>query len=314
MKKFLKFTGLAVGGLLLVVVVALLFINSKGIPRYEVHANAEIVEPHPQLIERGKKLSLMLCAHCHLDQNTGRFSGKFMSDAPPEFGRIYSANITGDSIHGIGAYSDGELIYLLRTGVARDGRYLPPYMPKFPSMAHEDVRALVAFLRSGDEFVAPVSQPDSASEPSLLTKVLCNTMFKPFPMPEKIIEMPDTLNKVALGRYLAVNLECFSCHSADFKTNNFLEPEKSPGYFGGGNKPLNPAGEIVLTPNLTPHETGIGNWTEEQFIKAVKYGQRPGKPALQMPMQPYPLLTDNEAGAIFAYLKTIPPIDNQVKK
>ena len=65
--------------------------------------------------------------------------------------------------------------------------------------------------------------------------------------------------------------------------------------------------------NLTPDETtGIGKWTEEQFIKAVKFGLRDGKPALRYPMLPYSQLTDSEAKAIFTYLKTVPKITHQV--
>jgi hypothetical protein len=72
-------------------------------------------------------------------------------------------------------------------------------------------------------------------------------------------------------------------------------------------------GEIVLTRNLTPDpETGIGNMTEEQFIKAVKYGQRDGKPALRRPMIPFTSMTDEEASAIYAYLKTIPAIHHNI--
>jgi hypothetical protein len=75
----------------------------------------------------------------------------------------------------------------------------------------------------------------------------------------------------------------------------------------------NKEGEIVYTRNLTPDkETGLGNWTEEQFIKAVKHGLRDGKPALQYPMTPYTLLTDEEASAIWAYLQTIPAIHHDI--
>jgi hypothetical protein len=74
-------------------------------------------------------------------------------------------------------------------------------------------------------------------------------------------------------------------------------------------------GKVMLTQNLTPDpETGIGNWTEAQFINAVKAGIKEGDPALRYPMMPYPQLTDREAGAIFAYLKTIPPIKNDVDR
>ena len=71
----------------------------------------------------------------------------------------------------------------------------------------------------------------------------------------------------------------------------------------------------MLTSNLTPHpETGIGSWTEAQFVKAVKYGIKDGEPALQYPMTPYTRLSDKEAAAIFHYLKTVPPIDNKIAR
>jgi len=94
---------------------------------------------------------------------------------------------------------------------------------------------------------------------------------------------------------------------------NIMEPEKTPGYFSGGNAMTDEEGKIILTRNLTPDkETGIGNWTEDQFIKAVKYGQREGKPALRRPMVPFTAMTDEEASAIFAYLKTLPAIRHNI--
>jgi hypothetical protein len=134
-------------------------------------------------------------------------------------------------------------------------------------------------------------------------------------MPKEAIPLPIENDPVELGKYLAHNLDCFSCHSADFKTNDFLNPELSDGYFGGGNKPLNLQGRVMLTSNLTPDkETGIGNWNKEDFVNALKYGQIKGEKALTYPMLPYSQLTDAEAGAIFEYLQTIPPIKNKVER
>jgi len=97
--------------------------------------------------------------------------------------------------------------------------------------------------------------------------------------------------------------------------NNFLTPELSKGYFGGGNKPLNRTGEVMFTQNLTPDvETGIGGWSEEKFIKALKFGVKEGEEVLRYPMVPYSLLSDAEARAIYEYLKTIPPISNKVER
>jgi hypothetical protein len=67
--------------------------------------------------------------------------------------------------------------------------------------------------------------------------------------------------------------------------------------------------------NLTPDSTGLGNWKEEQFIKAIKEKKwlgldntRPLMPP--MSMMPVGLMSDDELKAIFAYLKTVPPIHN----
>lgn len=75
-------------------------------------------------------------------------------------------------------------------------------------------------------------------------------------------------------------------------------------------------GHEIYSLNISPDKsTGIGNWTEAQFINAVKSGTVPtGPPSLRNPMQPYVGLTDEELSAIYAYLRTVPPIDNKVER
>lgn len=291
------------------------YVYSTDIPYYDVSTIEYVAQSSPKSIERGEKLTSMLCASCHLNRETGKLTGIKMIEAPPEFGEIYSQNITQDKTYGIGNWSDGELLYLLRTGIKKNGQYAPPYMAKLPKMADEDIDAIISFLRSDHEMVKADSTKDTPSKPSFLTKLLSRVAWKPFPMPKAKTYVPDSSNTTEFGKYLANNLECFSCHSADFKTNDFLKPESSKGYFGGGNKPLDEKGRVMLTPNLTPDkETGIGNWSKEKFVKAVKYGIKEGEPALSYPMAPYSRLSDYEVGAIFEYLKTIPPIKNKVER
>ncbi len=315
MKKFLKYLLILIGIVLLAGLSAFTFISVRGIPSYDVEKIDFKAEVTPEKVEHGKKLVLLLCANCHKDQSTGKLTGTQMLDAPAEFGTIFSQNITQDKTYGIGTWTDGELLYLLRTGIKRDGKYAPPYMAKLPHMADEDINSVIAFLRSDDPMVTASVIPDHPCEPTFLTKFLCTVSFKPIKMPDHKIEMPDTNNPVVLGKYLAFNLECFVCHSADFKTLNSEEPEKSEGFFGGGNKPLTMEGKVMVTQNLTPdEETGIGNWTEDRFVNALKYGTMEDAPALRYPMVPYVHLTDNEAKAIYAYLRTIPPIKNNVPR
>lgn len=315
MKRFLKYLLILIGIVVVAGLLGISFVEVRGIPTYEAKKIDYKVEVTPARVERGKKLALLLCANCHMDQSTGKLTGEQMKDAPHEFGRIFSQNITQDKTYGIGTWTDGELLYLLRTGIKRDGKYAPPYMAKLPHMADEDINSVIAFLRSDDPLVAASATPDRPCEPSLLTKFLCTVAFKPLKMPDHKIEMPDTSNSVELGKYLVYNLECYSCHSADFKTNDFEHPEKSKGFLGGGNKPLNLEGKEIVTQNLTPdEETGIGSWPEERFVNAVKNGVMENQPALRYPMVPFVYLTDNEAKAIYAYLRTVPPIKNKVPR
>lgn len=315
MKRVLKIVGFALLGIIALIALSAAYVGMSDVPSYDVEEVTFEANVTPESVERGKKLASMLCASCHINRETGVLSGTKMPDAPAEFGVIYSANITHDKDYGIGDWTDGEIVRLLRTGVKKNRQYAPPYMAKLPHMADDDINAIISFLRSDDPMVAAVNKPDPPCEPSFLTKFLCRVAFKPFPMPDHSIDMPDTNNMVELGKYLAYNLDCFSCHSADFKTNDFLEPENSVGYFAGGNKPLDLKGRVKVTANLTPHkESGIGDWTEEQFVKALKYGLKDDEPALEYPMLPYSQLTDMEASAIFAYLKTIPAIDNKVER
>ena len=315
MKIFLKISGFILLTVLLLGFVTFFYINSSDIPSYEIERMDYQIASSEKSIERGRKLTTMLCSNCHFNTKTRKLTGGQMLDAPLEFGKIYAPNITQDPTYGIGKWTNADLLYLLRTGLKKNGQYSPPYMAKLPGMADEDLDAIISFLKSDNSMVTADPTPDTPSSPSFLTKLLCRIEWKPFPMPKTKIQLPDSTNIVETGKYLAQNLDCYSCHSADFKTNNFLNPELSVGYFGGGNKPKDKQGRIILTSNLSPDiETGIGGWTKEKFIKSVRFGIKDNEPSLSYPMMPYSQLTDSEAGAIFEYLQTIPAINNKVER
>ncbi len=147
--------------------------------------------------------------------------------------------------------------------------------------------------------------------------------------------------QIKKGMYL-VNLGgCNDCHSAKVFTKMGPEPDTSrllAGYMANGKLPevnatmmgpdkwggffnndltvwVGPWG-VSFAANLTPDETtGIGLWTEEVFIKAMRTGKHmgAGRPILPpMPWQNYGQLEDEDLKAIFAYLKSIKPIKNPV--
>jgi len=315
-KRLVKIAFVIVGVLVVTVAGALFYIDRSGIPTYPP-GNIELkVDVTPERVESGRRTVQLLCATCHLDNETASRARKPMIDLPSQFGSAHSANITRDTETGIGGWTDGELAYLLRTGVRRDGRYTPPWMVKLAHMSDEDLMGVIAFLRSDDPLVRPVKAKRPASKPSLLTKALSRVAFKPLPYPKAPIVAPDPADKVAHGRYLVQGRAmCFPCHSADFAKLDDFVPERSAGYLGGGNAMPDMNGRIVKTANITPDpETGIGKWSEDEFVRLVRFGVRPDATVVVYPMQPFPEVTDDDARAIFAYLKTVPPIKNAVAR
>lgn len=315
MKKAFKIIGIALGVIAVLLLAGATVINAKGIPSYENEAPELTVQADSTGLAEGARMASMMCASCHRSKD-GKLGGAYMADTE-EFGEIFAPNITQHPEFGkIAQYTDGELAYLFRTGIKKDGGYAPPYMPKFPHLSDEDMHNLIAFLRSGHEMVQPSENEVPLCKPSFLAKLLCNVVLKPLPYPQQPIPTPDPNDKVAFGKYLATaKYDCYSCHSSDFKTVDMMVPENSPGYFGGGNPLKDEAGLPNPSANLTmDKETGLGNWTAEQFSQAVKTGIRPNGPALRYPMLPYSALTDDEVSAIWAYLQIVPAIHNPAIK
>jgi hypothetical protein len=73
---------------------------------------------------------------------------------------------------------------------------------------------------------------------------------------------------------------------------------------------------VSFTANLTPDkETGLGTWTEENFIQTIRTGRHLGRGRPILPPMPAPVyanFTDEDLGSIFAYLQSLPPRKNQV--
>jgi mono/diheme cytochrome c family protein len=103
---------------------------------------------------------------------------------------------------------------------------------------------------------------------------------------------------VARGQYLVRAADCQACHTA-----------KGGAPFAGGLAFNLPFGSIY-SPNITPDkETGIGGWSDAQFLRALHQGAGPTAhlyPA--MPYASYTYMTDADALAIRAYLATLPPV------
>jgi hypothetical protein len=108
MKKVLRYLLIVIGILVILVGGFAAFIAIKGIPKYTAENFSLKVASTPERIEKGRQLSLMLCNDCHMNPNTGKLTGRKM-DEVPQFGTLYSRNITKDPEHGNGKMTDGQL-------------------------------------------------------------------------------------------------------------------------------------------------------------------------------------------------------------
>ena len=115
---------------------------------------------------------------------------------------------------------------------------------------------------------------------------------------------PQDFSQIAQGRYVAVLGDCAACHT---------DPGGRP--FAGGRAIATPFGNVVAA-NITPdRETGIGAWTDAQFIRAMTKGRAPGGVRLY-PAMPYPAyakMTTRDLIALRAYLDTLDPVHHQVR-
>ena len=113
-----------------------------------------------------------------------------------------------------------------------------------------------------------------------------------------------SFEKIERGRYLAVLGDCVACHTT---------PGGKP--FAGGVALLTPFGKLV-GPNITPDvATGVGTWTEADFMRTMSEGI--GHNGIRLfPGMPYPAytkVTEDDASAIWAYLGTLEPVHNEVR-
>ncbi len=259
-------------------------------------------------VKHGKALLYSSCGGCHYVDKTGKFSGRQLSDLPKILGKVYSANLTASPEYSpVPHYSDAELAYLVRTGIKRDGHFVP-YMLR-PNMSDQDLKDLIAYLRSGDEPVAASSATAGHTKLNFLGKLVINGR-KPMPYETNI---PNPTNPIDKGRYLVDNIGCFHCHSKKITSVNYLHPEESRGYLSGGAKFKIPGVGTVRGSNITiGKETGIGFFTEEDFRNAVQHAKAPNGSKLRPPMEAFHL-TNEEADAIYAYINTLPPKEHKVK-
>ncbi|MFN8309634.1 MAG: cytochrome c [Chitinophagales bacterium] len=316
MNKGLRMVLLLVAAVAVILISAMAYLHFRGLPVYEVekiHFDTSVKDAAS--LAKGEKIAAVQCVVCHMGSD-GKLSGRKITELPEIFGEVYSANITHSKTHGIGNWTDEQLVYFLRTGVKPSGTF-SPIMPKYPRLSDDDLRGIITFLRSENPVVQSSEIASVPSHYSLMTKFLSQTdNFRKVDYPKSSVETPDSNDAAAFGRYLVcARYDCFPCHSADFKSMDMQTPEHSGGYLGGGNAMVTAAGNLIYTANITCDEsTGIGKWTETDFANAMRKSISKNQRQLRMPMPAYNAMTDAEIHAIWTYLHSVPALKNEVNR
>jgi mono/diheme cytochrome c family protein len=119
--------------------------------------------------------------------------------------------------------------------------------------------------------------------------------------------------QVTRGRYLVTIAGCSDCHTP----GTLLGSPDMKRYLGGSDVGFAiPGAGVFVGQNLTPDkETGLGKWTDGQIIAALRTGKTPEGRELS-PVMPYPALShlsDADAQAIVAFLKSLPAVSHETK-
>jgi mono/diheme cytochrome c family protein len=288
MKKVLKWIGIILGILVVLLIVAVVGLSIAGNAKIrqtrEVQAEVINIPTDEAALARGEHLVHVACESCH----GADLSGQALID-DPAIATLYAANITG-----LGqTHSDGEIVLAIRHGIDTDGRQLM-IMPSesFIYFSEEDLGAIIGYLKTiprvGEE--TPPLQPGPVGR-ILMGAGLFDSAFSasyidhslPFPT------MPEVGANVAYGQY--VSQFCQPCHGANLTGDQPSDPESPPA------------------PNITA-TGGVGAWTEEQFIQFFHTGVNPfGEEADAdfMPWESFGKFEDDELRGLYMYLSSLSP-------
>jgi len=243
----------------------------------------------PVALERGKRLANSV-GGCTADACHG---ANLSGGSPIEFGPL--ATVTGPNVTtALANYSDGEMARLIKHGVKKDGHSVL-FMPvsDFGWLPAADVDAIISYLRT----VPKVEKPNGLNQVNLIGKVLDRRGAMNFDVARRIDhskkeEPPPPAPTKEYGAFVVRT--CVGCHG-----EAHLAGGPIPGAPDNLPKPL----------NLTPHETGLKDWSYEDFDKLLTTGIRKNGKKLDpfMPFEGFAKYDDTEKHALWAYLTSLPP-------
>lgn len=295
MKRILRWLGIILGALALLVVIAAIaiYFRSESILNrtYSTPDVAITIPTDETAIARGKHLAnyVSVCVDCHGANLEGTV---FIDD--PALGRVIAPNLTTGK-NGMGAaLSDGDFAKAIRYGVLPNGKSVR-VMPAddYHHLSDEDLGAIIAYVRS----LPPQDSGLPNNEMRPFGRVLLALGQLPIMIADRInfANTPPAAVKqeVSLdyGKYLGDIAGCTGCHG--------------PGLSGGAILAAPP--DWPLAANLTP-SGDVGKWSEADFINTIRTGVNPAGKSLdqEMPWFRYSSMTDEELKALWLFIQSVP--------
>ena len=319
MKKFVKILAIIFGILILLLIAGISFLK-LALPNVG-EPELLTINGSDEQIEHGKYLAnnVMVCMDCHSERDWTKFSGPVIEGTLGKGGEIFnedmgfpgsfiSKNITP---YALSSWTDGEIFRAITTGVSKDGNALFPIMPytHYGKVDRNDIEAVIAYLKTLPSIESEIKE----SEANFPMNLIINTM----PEKPQFITKPKVNDRIQYGAYLVNSAACYDCHTKQEK-GKFTGED-----FAGGMEFRFKDGSIVRAPNITPSQSGIGSWTKDQFIERFKFYAdsiyvpplvESGSFQTVMPWTMYSGMKEEDLGAIFAYLKTLKPVENTVER
>lgn len=251
------------------------------------------------------------CGSCHAaekarGEDKKRLAGGLALKTP--FGTFYVPNISPDPLTGIGGWSDAEFVTAMIKGVSPDDRHYYPAFPytSYQRMSIDDVLDLKSYLDTLPAIVHQVP-PHELPFPFSIRRGL--GLWKLLYLDgRKVTHDPMASDAINLGAYLVNGPgHCGECHTPRNEIGGLVA-----GRALSGAKAAEGAQADSFVPNITPHESGLGAWSEADIAYALESGFTPEYDTLGGSMGS---VQDNMAhlpaadrAAIAAYLKSIPAL------
>ncbi|MGV3561223.1 c-type cytochrome [Larkinella arboricola] len=290
LRKILKWTGIVLGSLIVLLLTGYLFIASNIANRtdktYSFAAENLAIPTDTATINRGEHLAVIKgCTDCH-GANLG---GKIMID-DPALGRLVSTNLTRGRGGVPADYSTTDWLRALRHGVGRDGKPLL-FMPSHETtlLSRQDMAAIIAYCQQ----VPGVDNELPENDLGPVVNIMTYLDKMPLLSVEKIdhnrpmVAKVDSTEGIAQGRYLAVS--CSGCHRPTFKGGDPV----APGF--------PPVPDLTLTGNP-------GKWTKDQFIATLRTGKTPSGHQINNDNMPWKMTaqyTDKELASLYQFFHSL---------